>query len=242
SGGAACAVAVGLTACAPPPPRFDHRVPVGTTSGPAVTAAKTEPVPTPTVPTMRLVPLVPLVSSYIPFGEARKQETAAYSLRHYGDETWRLTPTMVVLHYTAGESWLGARDTFAADLRDLGELPGTCAHYLVDRDGTVHALVPVTIRCRHTIGLNDRAIGVEVVQPGRDDPEQADREILARAPQREALLALVRQLMAQHHIPATSVIGHAMANRDPHFHDLRGWRNDHVDWQQPDVIAFRALL
>jgi len=188
------------------------------------------------------VPAVPLVASYIPLGEARKQETAAYSQRHYGVASWRLIPTMIVLHYTAGDSWQGARDTFASDVRNLGELPGTCAHFVVDRDGTVHALVPVTIRCRHTIGLNDQAVGIEVVQPGRTDPGQADREILARAPQREALLALVRRLMAQHHIPVTNVIGHAMANADPHFHDLQGWRNDHVDWQEPDVVAFRALL
>ncbi|MEO3936309.1 peptidoglycan recognition family protein [Dermatophilaceae bacterium Soc4.6] len=237
--------AAGVAACAPPPLVIDH--PVARSTGPP---RVTTPTTTRSATTRRPAPAasgarpatVPVEAAYIPFGVARERETAAYSLRHYGSATWRLTPTMIVLHYTAGTSWQGARDTFSPDLSNLGELPGTCAHFVVDQGGTVHALLPVTTRCRHTIGLNDQAIGIEVVQPGRADPRQADHEILARAPQREALLALVRDLMGQYRIPETSVIGHAMANTDPHFHDLMGWRNDHVDWQQPDVLAFRALL
>ncbi len=183
-----------------------------------------------------------VVDSLIPFSDARTQEMAQYSLRHYGVASSVLTPTMIVLHYTAGTSWEGARNTFAADVRNLGELPGTCAHYVVDPDGTVHALVPTTVRCRHTIGLNDQAIGIEVVQPARPGPGQADREILARAPQREALLALVRQLMGQYHLAPADIIGHAIANTDPRFHDLAGWRNDHVDWPAGPVAQFRSLL
>ncbi|TQJ09148.1 N-acetylmuramoyl-L-alanine amidase [Lapillicoccus jejuensis] len=193
-------------------------------------------------PTTSAAPSVPVVDSLVPFDDTRKVETAAYSLRHYGDDTWRLTPSMVVLHYSGGGSWEGVRDTFAPDVANLGEKPNTCAHFVVDQDGTVHALVPVTIRCRHTIGLNDRAIGIEVVQPALPDPRAADAAILARRPQVTALAALVRMLQARYGIPADAVIGHAMANDDPRFHDLLGWRNDHVDWQEPDVVAFRRLL
>ena len=50
---------------------------------------------------------------------------------------------------------------------ELGELPGVCAHYVIDRDGTVYQLVPTSIMCRHTVGLNCTAIGIEHV--GRTD-------------------------------------------------------------------------
>lgn len=183
-----------------------------------------------------------IVDATIPFTRQREEEMSAYSLRHYGSASAQLTPTMIVLHFTAGDTWTSARDTFAADVANLGELPGTCAHYVIDRDGTVYSLVPVTLRCRHTIGLNDQAIGIEMVQPAGPSGSWADQQILARPAQVGAALALVRELQARYAIPASAVIGHAMANDDPHFHDLLGWRNDHVDWQPADVAQFRARL
>ena len=98
---------------------------------------------------------------------------------------------MIVLHY-AGGTWAGARGTFAADTLNMGELPGTCAHYLVDKDGTIYQLVPTSVRCRHTIGLNDQAIGIEMVQEGGSSASWADQQILDRPAQVGAALALVR--------------------------------------------------
>ena len=37
---------------------------------------------------------------------------------------------------------------------ELHELPGTCAHFAVDTDGTIYRLVPLGVVCRHTVGLN----------------------------------------------------------------------------------------
>ena len=178
----------------------------------------------------------------IPYPASRQQEMAAYSLRHYGTASWQLTPTMIVLHYTAGGTWASTRAVFAADTVNMGELPGTCAHYVVDKDGTVYQLVPTSVRCRHTIGLNDQAIGIEMVQEGGSSAAWADQQILDRPAQVGAALALVRSLQAQFGIPTTSVIGHAMANAAPQFHDRMGWRNDHADWQAADVARFRARL
>ncbi len=137
-----------------------------------------------------------VVQAPIPYPAGRQQEMAAYSLRHYGTASSQLTPTMVVLHYTAGGTWAGARATFAANTANMGELPGTCAHYVVDKDGTVYQLVPTSIRCRHTIGLNDQAIGIEMVQEGGSSAAWADQQILARPAQVGAALALVRSLQA----------------------------------------------
>lgn len=210
-----------------------------TTRTTSVVAPKASAVP----PAAASAPLgLRVVDAYIPMSQSRLAEMADYSRRHYGTASFALQPSVIVLHFTAGSSWSSARNTFASNAPNVGELPGTCAHYIVDQDGTVYAIVPVTIRCRHTIGLNDQAMGIEMVQPGGPSGSWADQQILARPAQVNAALALVRQLQARYAIPATSVIGHAMANTDPHFHDLLGWRNDHVDWQPGDVAQFRARL
>src|SRR5262249_10098159 len=113
-------------------------------------------------PVTQRPPRPPIVWKPIPFGAQRKAETAAYARRHYGVATWRLThPHVIVEHYTAGPSFASAFNTFAADVPDseLHELPGTCAHFVVDTDGTIYQLVPLGVICRHTVGLNDTAIG-----------------------------------------------------------------------------------
>ncbi len=167
---------------------------------------------------------------------------AAFSLRHYGSATWQLTPRVIVLHFTAGSSWTGARDIFASDAANMGEKPGTCAHFVIAKDGTVYQLVPTSVRCRHAIGLNDSAIGIEMVQEAGSSSSWADRQILSRPAQVGAALALVRMLQAQFGISTSNVIGHATANAATQFHDLLGWRNDHSDWQAADVAVFRQRL
>jgi hypothetical protein len=213
-------------AVAPQPLTIERQEPVNASS-PAVTPP----------PASGAGPII--VQAPIPYPASRLQEMAAYSLRHYGTASWQLTPTVIVLHYTAGGTWSGARAMFAADSVNMGELPGTCSHFVVDKDGTVYQLVPTSIRCRHTIGLNDQAIGIEMVQEGGPS---ADRQILDRPAQVGAALALVRRLQAQFGIPTANVIGHAMANSAPQFHDARGWRNDHADWVAADMAEFRARL
>ena len=100
----------------------------------------------------------------IPFPDMRKHQMAAYSQRHYGRWSWRLDePVMVVEHFTDGTSFDPAWQTFAANARHLGERPGTCAHFIIDTDGTIYQLVDIDARCRHVIGLNHVSIGIEHV-------------------------------------------------------------------------------
>ena len=77
----------------------------------------------------------------------------------------------------------------------MHELPNVCAHFVIDTDGTIYQLVPLTIRCRHTVGLNYTAIGIEHV--GR-----SATGILSERAQIAASLALTRWLMARFHISA----------------------------------------
>ena len=66
----------------------------------------------------------------IPFGHDRKRQMAAYSKRHYGERTWRLTdPKAIVLHYTATDTYPPVFNTFASNAPNLGESPGVCAQF-----------------------------------------------------------------------------------------------------------------
>jgi len=175
----------------------------------------------------------------IPFGARRRAETAQYAARHYGLRTWRLRARVIVEHYTANESFTATWNTFAADTPDpeLGQLPGTCAHFVVDRDGTIYQLVPLTVMCRHAVGLNDVAIGIEHVGT-------SDAEVLHDAPQLRASLALTRWLMARFHIARSNVIGHNESLSSPFHRELyKPWRHQtHGDWTHADMDVYRARL
>ncbi len=183
-----------------------------------------------------------IVQDPIPFGARRKNEMVAYSRRHYGDATWHLKPRVIVLHYTDSGTYRSAWSTFAGDTASLGELPGTCAHFIVSQDGVIHQLVPTTVRCRHAIGLNQAAIGIEMVQVGGRSAHWSDQQILHRTRQIRAVVALVRWLQATYGIATGDVIGHAMANGSRFFRDDEHWRNDHDDWLAVDVKQLRRML
>ena len=176
----------------------------------------------------------------IPFGAQRKAETAAYAKRHYGSGTWRLThPRVIVEHYTASDSFSSAYSTFAADTPDgeLHELPGVCAHFVIDNDGTIYQLVPLTVMCRHTVGLNYTAIGIEHVGT-------SDAEILGNPRQLNASLRLTAWLTARYGIELRNVIGHNESLTSPYHRELYApWRcQTHGDWTRADMDIYRRHL
>src|SRR5205807_10077384 len=121
----------------------------------------------------------PIVWDPIPFGPERKAQMVAYAERHYGLHTYELIdPHVIVIHYTDTPDFQSTYNTFAPDTPDpeLHELPNTCAHFVIDSAGVIHQLVSVKIMCRHTVGLNWTAIGIEHVgysdQQVLDDPRQ----------------------------------------------------------------------
>ncbi|MEO6953640.1 MAG: peptidoglycan recognition family protein [Polyangia bacterium] len=183
-----------------------------------------------------------IVQSPIAYPATRKSEMATYSKNHYGIETYALEPKQIVLHFTATSTYSSAWNTFEGNTMNRGEYPGTCAQFMVDKDGTIHQLVDEAVRCRHTVGLNHVALGIEMVQETGTGAHWADQQILARPAQIDAVLHLVRWLQHEHGIATTDVLGHAMANQSPYFLDLEGWTNDHTDWQPEDVAVVRTLL
>jgi N-acetylmuramoyl-L-alanine amidase len=180
---------------------------------------------------------------FIPYGDRRKHQMARYSRRHYGRARWRLrNPKVVVLHFTGGSSYSSAWNWFASNSPSRGELPGVCAHFIVGKNGTIHKVVRMRVRCRHAIGLNHTAIGVEMVQETGSGSHWAAQQILHRRRQIRPTLRLVAWIKTHFGIRMHNIVGHAMANNSPHFKDLRGWRNDHSDWLWREVRIFRRRL
>jgi N-acetylmuramoyl-L-alanine amidase len=176
----------------------------------------------------------------IPFGAQRRAEMVQYAARHYGLHTWRLDhPKVIVEHYTASNSFSSAWNTFANDANDseLHELPGTCAHFVIDRDGTIYQLVPLNTMCRHTVGLNWTAIGIEHVGT-------SDASILQNPKQIAASLKLTLWLMHRFDISLPNVIGHneSLTSRY-HRERYAPWRcQTHGDWTHADMQSYRARL
>jgi len=179
-----------------------------------------------------------IVWKKIPFGPKRRRQMAAYSKRHYGVRTWRLRhPHVIVEHFTGGTSFSSAWNTFAANGPDLGELPGTCAHFIIDTDGTIYQLVPLGTRCRHTVGLNYTAIGIE-------DVGQSDAQVLDDAKQIASSYKLTLWLMQRLHIQLRNVIGHNESLISPYHKELyASWRcQTHSDWNHKDMRRYRKHL
>ena len=175
----------------------------------------------------------------IPYGAQRQAEMAAYAKRHYGIDSWRLHPKVIVEHYTGSNSFSAAWNAFAANTpdRELGGLPGDCAHFIVDRDGTIYQLVRLSVMCRHTVGLNYVAIGIEHVGT-------SDAEILHDPAQIRASLELTAWLVGRFHIRIRNVIGHNESLSSPYHKELyKPWRHQtHADWRHADMDVYRAKL
>jgi len=206
----------------------------------AALAAAAAPTPATVHPRHPLARRPSIVQRPIPFGARRRAEMRAYARRHYGLNTSALVdPKVIVEHYTVTTTFSAAYNTFAADTADpeLHERPGVCAHFVVDRDGTIYQLVPLSIMCRHTVGLNWTAIGIEQVG-------MSAREILARPAQRRAIVRLSAWLRCRFGIARKNVIGHAMSLQSPYHRErvARLRRQTHADWTAAELTPIRAAI
>jgi N-acetylmuramoyl-L-alanine amidase len=181
-----------------------------------------------------------IVQRPIPFPAHRKREMAAYAKRHYGIDSYRLKdPHVIVEHYTVTSTFRQTFNTFAPDVADseLHELPGTCSHFVIDKDGTIYQLVSLSLMCRHTVGLNYTAIGIEHVG-------NSDAEILHNKRQLAASLRLTRWLRCRYGIAVKNVIGHSESVSSPYHRErvARLRTQTHGDWTRADMRRYRARL
>jgi N-acetylmuramoyl-L-alanine amidase len=113
---------------------------------------------------------------------------------------------MLVLHYTGMTSAEAALDRLCDPAAKVS------AHYVIDEDGTVHALVPEDRRAWHAgvahwageSNINARSIGIELVNPGHEFGYRAFPE-----EQVAALTTLCHSILMRHPVPSARVLGHS---------------------------------
>lgn len=236
---ARCAPAVGAIALltlvagcasnAASPPSVDQ---VSARVAPATAATAADAVPA-GVPSPRIV------ERYLRYDRQRKRQMAEYSYRHYGDREWRLTPKLIVEHYTATDSLSSVFATFSSNAPDgeLHERPGICTHFVIARDGTIFQLVPLNVRCRHAVGLNDSAIGIEHVGT-------SDAAVMSNRRQISASLHLTAWLVNRYSLGVGDVIGHNESLRSGLHHErIPAWRcQTHSDFRAATMNRYRGML
>lgn len=142
------------------------------------------------------------------FDTERMRLTVDYARHHYGEATAILSnPQMIVVHFTTIPTLQESLDffrparidkKFRRDIAGGGEV-NVSAHYLVDRDGTLYQLAAEDILCRHIIGFNHSAIGIENIAVNADDltPAQleANAALISRIVERQPS---IRYLLGHH--------------------------------------------
>lgn len=115
-------------------------------------------------------------------------------------------PDMIVLHYTGMESGEAA----LARLRDPAAQ--VSAHYLVEEDGRVFALVPEARRAWHAgasfwngaADINGASVGIEMVNPGHEFGYRPFPDA-----QMAAVIALVADIRSRWTVPDARILGHS---------------------------------
>ena len=181
-----------------------------------------------------------IVDWKIPYGRKRKHDMAGYSRRHYGQFEWRLKRVeQIVEHYAVTDSARTVYNTFAPNVPDVeyGELPGVCAHFVVNDAGRIFRLVGLGIRCRHTVGLNHLSIGIE-------HTGNSDAEVMGTARQLRASLRLSRWLRCRFDLKARRVIGHNESLSSPFYRELdpRFKGRTHGDFRPATMHRYRRKL
>lgn len=125
-----------------------------------------------------------------------------YSLRHYGEDTYILKPTAIVLHYTALPDfpWNLVRSKSA-----MGEEPGLASHYVINGN-TIWRILPDNIRSRGCWGMNHLAINIEMCALNASDLAKKKRTLKSCA-------RLVKHIMNKYGIPLNKVYSHETVSK-----------------------------
>ena len=118
----------------------------------------------------------------------------------------------LVLHYTGMIGQDGRSAAQCAIDRLCDPQAKVSSHYVVEEDGTVWCLVDEARRAAHAgvshwrghDGLNDRSIGIEIVNPGHDHG-YPDFPVLQMA----VVCDLCLEILSRHPIPARNVVAHS---------------------------------
>lgn len=116
------------------------------------------------------------------------------------------TVDLVILHYTGMKTGKAALDRLCDPDAKVS------AHYLIDEDGTTYRMVAEDRRAWHAgyshwagaVDINDRSIGIEIVNPGHEFGYRAFPEV-----QMATVEVLLARIMERHRISPTRVVGHS---------------------------------
>ncbi|MCL5027470.1 MAG: N-acetylmuramoyl-L-alanine amidase [Bacteroidetes bacterium] len=129
---------------------------------------------------------IKIIDSPISFSQKRIELTKQYIKEHYGitSNNISIVPKIIVLHWTAVGTYDSSFAVFnketlegsRPELVSAGDL-NVSIQFLVDKDGTIHRLMPETWLARHCIGLNYESIGIENVGGVDDVDDLTDAQI-----------------------------------------------------------------
>jgi len=160
-------------------------------------------------------------------------------------------PDLIVLHYTGMQGGAEALERLCDPAARVS------AHYCIEEDGTLWRLVPESRRAWHAglsswqgqSGVNDRSLGIELVNPGHEWGYRVFPEA-----QMAVLLELLAVLRVRWRIPRAGIVGHSdvapLRKEDPG--ELFDWARlaaaGHGIWpgsappREPDEETARAAL
>lgn len=115
-------------------------------------------------------------------------------------------PSLVILHYT------GMQDGASALARLCDPQSKVSAHYLIEEDGRVFALVDETMRAWHAgasywrglVDINSHSIGIEMVNPGHEFGYRPFPDA-----QMHAVRVLCKEIQQRYALPAHAFLGHS---------------------------------
>lgn len=119
-----------------------------------------------------------IVDTPIQQNEYRTQLQREYALRHYGKAITEIVPQAVVVHWTGASTVESTYNWFYKPNYSDGTL-NVASQFLVGRDGTIYRLAPETSLCRHAIGYNWCAIGIENVGGSNDAENLTEAQLAA---------------------------------------------------------------
>ena len=114
-----------------------------------------------------------IIQTPIKFSQKRIDLTKEYIKIHYEKDVQdiKIVPKIILIHHTAIDSYEDSLSRFKdealpsrrKDIASVKPSVNVSAHFMVERDGTIHQLMPLDFMARHVIGLNYNSIGIENV-------------------------------------------------------------------------------
>lgn len=130
-----------------------------------------------------------IIQTPIKFTQKRIDLTKEYIKIHYEKdvENIKIVPKIILIHHTAIDDFKDSLSRFAdevlpsrrSDISSGAPSANVSAHFMVERDGTIHQLMPLDFMARHVIGLNYNSIGIENVGGENSKDNLTDAQLKA---------------------------------------------------------------